>query len=61
MTQPKEAWENDQAVGGELLEADAPQGWSALLKQEDWWAVWLGAGFILVGVLGWVTSVLGVG
>lgn len=28
-------------------------GWSDLWKKEDWWAVWLGLGIVIVGILLW--------
>jgi uncharacterized membrane protein YadS len=29
----------------------APRGWNALWKVEDWWAIWIGLGLVLVAVL----------
>lgn len=31
-------------------------GWSDLIKKEDWWAVWLGLGFVLVAILLWTAG-----
>lgn len=61
MTRPKEDWRDypDQ----QLPDEDAvyhQRGWAALFTQEDWWANWLGAGFVLVALFGWVTSVPGI-
>ena len=28
-------------------------GWSDLWKKEDWWAVWLGLGLVLIAILFW--------
>jgi uncharacterized integral membrane protein (TIGR00698 family) len=61
MTQPKEEWRNDYSDGQLDNDVVYQRGWTALFTQEDWWAVWLGAGFILVGLFGWVTSVPGIG
>jgi uncharacterized integral membrane protein (TIGR00698 family) len=43
----KEAW-NESGAGGKRAQA---RGWSELYLKEDWWAIWLGLGIIIVAFL----------
>lgn len=54
MTTPRQ---QDSDLDRPAVSESSDLGWTVLFRQEDWWAIWLGAGFILVGLLGWVTQV----
>ena len=43
----KEAWDE----GGEEPRATEAKGWNELYLKEDWWAIWLGLGIIVVATL----------
>jgi len=43
----KEAWDE----GGEEPRAEQARGWAELYLKEDWWAIWLGLGIVIVAFL----------
>jgi len=43
----KEAWDE----GGEEPRAPQAKGWSELFLKEDWWAIWLGLGIVVIAFL----------
>lgn len=36
--------------------AAVPQGWSELWRKEDWWAVWLGLGIVIVAIVAFLAG-----
>src|SRR4030095_4600249 len=32
------------------------QGWNELWRKEDWWAVWLGLGIVIVGIIAFLAG-----